>query len=297
MADTIEFKEQRASRSVARDGRGAIRGRMVWKSIGGLSASTADIVEKPEDYPPLLAYNTSHPDHNAAILDSYDVSRDGTELLVTANFSSDRSYTFREQVDPYATSPFRGWAGSVTTETVKIPFSRRAQVEVTSGTTTDTVDYWELQEIDVLTAMRVHRRDVVVTDIEAAIAAMEAQHNKLHRIPNQTNGRWYRFESGGYEQGEGGVATKWIVHYSWIYDPGHTSVAFNLGNDDIDLPPTTFSALVPAMYPGVEWLRPPFHQVIPIPFGVGQPFYYDLLLPYDVGGTNGNGWTTLPGLT
>lgn len=159
------------------------------------------------------------------------------------------------------------------------------------------VDRWQPLEIKIAKQPRELRKAVVTLPrlTEPVLAYITSQSGKLHYNPGgdgspevgpaYASGKWFMFEApDGIETSKEEVQ----LTYTWRHDPGIKVLP-------IQLPPGDVIALPNTLY---GYFRLPFHTLVPYYLGgdrTVQPSYLQTITT-DVGGTQGRGWLSLPGM-
>lgn len=86
--------------------------------------------------------------------------------------------------------------------------------------------------------------------------AVGERNNTLHKIYN----KWYLFTVGDIIES---ARNTWDLSYAWEWDPGTPNV---FSNTDPDVRyPFNMQSIVPGVYTGDSFARPPFHEIVTIP--------------------------------
>lgn len=239
---------------------------------------------------PLPGYNTAHPRDADARLDRWTVRREGTVLVASAFYSSDRRFRFPTPLVPQSGS----FADSHFTQVVPIPYGKRSESIVTwSGGSVIQRFYDE----KVLNVPHAFQRVTITFEYEnyglTASRAIARQVDKLHRLIGPPSPQWYLFEGAQVTSSGSNTST---ISYSWSSDPGTPE------------PPSVPTATDPEgklviylptwlhTWEGVEYIRRPFHTLFFIRNQVdpdGYPTFEDALLK----DLEPDGHLTLPGYT
>lgn len=260
------------------------------------------VLASPPDTLPIPGFST-YPSDGSLICDSLKADyRDGSVgwSEVRAEYSNDRSATFggSEPVNP--TDPmFRSWSVDWRVVDQGIPYwvrnpARYAWTNTATNPPTESfITGYELEDFGVKEVHQIVVRRSVVTAFDSTeYERIGAQVNTLHRI----GAKWYLYSSGSVEETNDG---KWRVEHVWQFDPG-TPNAFRQSTAEIGWP-KDLTCVVPGMYPGILYARPPFHGIIPSP-GIYDPGPPPFIGPPRFTAVPGyaapdpGGWQTLPGM-
>lgn len=265
-----------------------------------VSANPTSVLGGDDGATPLPGYGSSHPRLVGARLTRYAVSGAPPNLLATAY------YKFSGTIQP-DDPEFFGQSGDWMEFEYDLPIAKRRTRIVSMGgelPVQQTIKPFEFESVTIKQTLREHTMSVNIGGlIGDAIAAMDDQNNKIHRI----NGRPYRFQAGGYNEIRTGV---WLVNYKWLYDSG-TLYDDSLEDlyqpaSDICFPffiiggappsPEHPGAVSSLGRTGIKYLRLPHHKRLIAPNPDGNPESYPLFphaLPFVY---EPNGWQSLVGL-
>lgn len=254
---------------------------------------------------PLPGYGSQHPRNNGLFLFRYSAVGDPPNLHVTAYYRN----AVIGPVDPQ----FFGQSGDWFEEVDSLPIAKQIPTVVTMGgeppvgppTPPTIIRPWQFEEFGVQFTSRQHTMSVNVGgNIGSAIAAMDDQNNRIHRI----NTRAYRFKAGGYNEI---MPEVWVVNYHWFFDSGtlydDSLAVFNAPGSKIAIPPFVVGnappddvnhpgAVTSLGKPGARYLRLPYHKRLIVPNPDENPEsrpQFPHYLPYVY---EPDGWLQLVGL-
>ncbi len=217
----------------------------------------------------LPAKGSAHPLNPSFKLDTYNVRCNGQTAEVEALYSNDGRFQFPINPDDPDRLDSTHYSSSPEEVRVEYPFARRVEQRETlpAGFTGPPASTIMLQygEKFILESMRRWSWEVIIKeqDILACEAAMDAQHNRIHKI----NGRYYRFQSGPIDfYGIVNDDKKYRAVYTWWGDSGTKDSLANpilpnvgsvgLGEFEIYFPQPTVGRFTDLGY----MTRQPFHR-------------------------------------
>lgn len=241
---------------------------------------------------PLPAYLSPDPRDPSMILDRWQIDgRDGNVIVASALYSSDRRFVFRDPMDP-ADPNTHDFNESQQTEPIELLYAKLTRFTATSGGLTQHKRAYVQEAIK--SPHKTQRVTLTVVYQGYGLTQstlIAAQVDKLHRLVEPPNERWYLFE-GATSYNVSAEATK--ITYTWWLDPGTGPIPRPSEQDGgkyvIETPP------MDKVWHGRTYTRPPYHALymtksVELPDDV--PTFGVLLLKEE----NMNGHLTLPGLT
>jgi hypothetical protein len=278
------------------DGLGEGQTSLRYVVTGGYTA--AQIIADPtsirnDDQESLPAYGSVHPEDSRMRLDRYQVSTEGRVATVVGLYSIGGSGRLPAPTPPQVAGDAR-FDNDSERFSFLLPFSKFTVEKIPDpdnpAPATVDVEVWRpgVREVEQEGQVLSIRVIIPPSMFVQAIAAVDAQHGKLHIF----YGRHWEFRRSPIRYRP--ASDDYETTYTWFRDPG-----FDLPNGYNDLSTQTYPTIWPQRitFNGQTMTRPPFHVFVDDPNNnntdLSVPQEYVAVLAKTIDAT---GWQTLPGV-